>query len=105
MNDIVKIENNEIIVSKDVVEQIKEFQKIKEKMDLMEKELKANLKEAMESVGIEKFIINGLCATVKKGTTRRSLDTKKLKEDLPDIYEEYLKESPVASSITLTYAE
>lgn len=102
-NDLVKLENNEIIVATDVVEQIKNFHKLKAEMDIKEKELKASLKEAMEKKGIKKFIINGLCATIKEGTTRKSIDTKRIKEEIPEVYEMYLKESKVASSITLTY--
>lgn len=102
-NDLVRVENNEIVVATDVVEQIKNFQKLKAEMDIKEKELKASLKEAMEAKGIKKFIINGLCATIKEGTVRKSVDTKRMKEEIPEVYEAYLKESNVASSITLTY--
>ena len=105
MNEIVKIENNEIIVATEVIEQIKEFQKAKAKMDMMEKELKASLKSAMEQKGIKKFIINGLCANIKDATSRTAIDSKRLKEECPDIYKEYSKTTPVASSITLTFEE
>ena len=105
MNELVKIENNEIIVDNEVVQQIIAFQKAKAKMDLMEKELKSSLKEAMEKVGLKKFIVSGLCASIKDATTRNSIDTKRLKEECPDIYEAYLKTTPVSSSITLTFEE
>lgn len=105
MNEIVRIENNEIIVATEVIEQIKEFQKAKAKMDMMEKELKASLKSAMEQKGIKKFIINGLCANIKDATSRTAIDSKRLKEECPDIYREYSKTTQVASSITLTFEE
>lgn len=105
MNSLVKVENGEIVIATDIVEQIKNFQKMKEEMDLKEKDLKQQLKDAMEEKGIKKFIINGLCATIKAESTRTTLDSKKLKEELPDIYEEYSKTTPVASSITLTISE
>jgi len=72
---------------------------------MMEKELKAGLKEAMEQKGIKKFIINGLCANIKEATSRTAIDSKRLKEECPDIYEEYSKTTSVASSITLTFEE
>lgn len=105
MNSLVKIENNEIIVAKEAVQQIKDFEKLKAEIDLKEKELKQGLKDAMEELGIKKFIVNGLCATIKEATVRKSLDTTRIKNELPDIYEEYLKETPVSSSITLTIAD
>ena len=105
MNELAKIENNEIVIAKEKIDEIKNLKKAKEKFDLMEKELRQQLKDQMEKLGIKKFIINGLSATLKDATTRKSLDTTRLKNECPDIYEEYLKESPVASSITLTIAD
>ena len=105
MNDLVKIENNEIVVKPEVIEQFKSFKKIKDEMDLKEKEFKQQLKDQMEQLGIKKFIINGLSAVIKDGTIRTTLDSKRLKEELPDIYEEYSKTTEVASSITLTIAD
>ena len=102
---MVVIKNNEIIVDATVIEKIKDFKKAKAQMDLVEKELNKSLKEAMEKVGLKKFIVNGLCATIKDGTTRTTVDSKRLKEEAPDIYEEYSKTTPVASSITLTFEE
>ena len=105
MNELVKVENGKIEVAKEVVEQIKNFQKMKIEMDLKEKELKKNLKEAMETCGIKKWVTDGLCATITEGTTRTTLDSKRLKEELPDIYEEYSKTSNVSSSIKLVIGE
>lgn len=105
MNELVKIENNEIIVKKGAIEQLKNFYELKAKMDIMEKELKQGLKEVMEEKGVKKFIVNGLCASIKDSTTRTTIDSKKLKEECPDIYKAYSKTTNVASSITLTFSE
>ena len=61
--------------------------------------------EDMNNLGIKKFIINGLSATIKDGSTRTTIDSKRLKEECPDIYEAYSKTSEVKSSITLSVAE
>lgn len=105
MNELVVIENNEIMVDTETINKIKDFKKIKAQMDLLEKELNKSLKEAMEKVGLKKFIINGLCATIKEGTTRTTVNSKRLKEEVPDIYEAYSKTTPVSSSLTLTFEE
>ena len=104
-NELVKNEDNKIVVAEEVIEQFKNFIKLKEEFDLKEKELKHSLKEAMEKLEIKKFVVNGLCATIKEATVRKSLDTTRIKTEMPDIYEEYLKETPVSSSITLTIAD
>jgi predicted phage-related endonuclease len=97
--EIVKIENGQIEIAKEFTKQYKEFLKLQLEMDLKMKEVKEKVKSAMEEYGISSFDNDDLTITYRKGTTRKSVDSKKLKEELPDIYEEYLKESTVASSV------
>ena len=104
-NEIVKVENNEIIVAQEMVNKIIEFNKVKKEMEYQEKLLKDGLMEAMNSVGLKKFFINGLSAVIKDGTTRTTIDSKRLKEECPDIYEAYSKTSEVKPSLTLTVEE
>ena len=70
-------------------------------MDLAEKDLKNKLKEAMELLGKDKFIVNGFSAKIKAGYKTTRFDSTRFKKECPDIYNEYVKESDVASSITL----
>ena len=104
-NELVRIENNELIIAHEAVQKIIEFQKQKAQMDILEKELKQGLKEKMEELGMTGFSIKGLNATIRKATTRKTIDSKRMQAEIPEIYESYLKESQVASSITLSYDE
>lgn len=104
MNEIVKIENGEITVAQEIVNKIIEFNELKKEMEYQEKLLKEGLMEAMNSVGVDKFIVNGLSATIKKGSTRTTVDSTRLKNECPDIYEAYSKTSEVKPSIILTVA-
>jgi predicted phage-related endonuclease len=105
MEELVKIENGEITVAEEIVNQIIEFNKAKKEIEYQEKLLKEGLMNAMNEVGIKKFIINGLSATIKDGTTRTTIDSKRLKAECPEIYQAYSKTSDVKSSITLTVSE
>ena len=105
MNEIVKVENGQVIVAEDVINQIKEFNKAKKEMEYQEKLLKDGLMNAMNELGITKFIINGLSAQIKAGSTRVTIDSKRLKEECPEIYKAYSKETEVKPSIVLTIAE
>lgn len=102
MNELVKVENGQIVVAQEVVNQIVEFNKEKLKMDLVEKELKEKLKEAMENNNVTKLEFGELKVSYRNASTRTSIDSKKLKEELPDIYEEYSKTSNVSSSISIS---
>lgn len=99
MNELVKIENENFIVNEEYVEKYRQFLALKEYIELADKEIKQSAKDFMEATGKPNITAGGLVFEYQKGTTRTSLDSKKLKEDLPDIYEEYSKTSPVASSV------
>lgn len=80
---------------------IAEFEKaakeIKEKEDTLKKAILAE----MEDKGIVKLDTADLTITYVAGTDRETLDTKALKEELPDIYDTYVKISSVKPSIRL----
>ena len=61
----------------------------------MEEQLKEMFIEKMEANGIDKFISadGTFKATYVKETTSKTFDSKRLKEEKPDVYEEYLKET------------
>lgn len=104
MNEMVVFENNKLEVPSKVVEKMRELTKMKLETEMLEKELKEELLEAMEANGIkESFETNGLKVTYKKATTRTTLDSKKVKEELPEIFEKYSKTSEVKSSISLEF--
>lgn len=105
MEELVKVNNGEIKVAEEVVNKIKEFYKQKKEMEYQEKLLKEGLMNAMQLVGKENFIVDGLSATIRKGTTRTSIDSARLKNECPEIYESYLKTSEVKPSIILTIAD
>ena len=94
--------NNDIVISDDWLEKYRAFKKAQLEMDLAEKHFKEELKEAMESLGKTSVIRDGFSATVRKGSKRTTLDSKRLKEELPDIFNEYSKTTETNSSIVVT---
>ncbi len=101
MNEIVKVENNQIVATEEFIKNYKEKKKISEEFELMEKEFKQAIKDAMEQNNIEKVSGCGIYAELKYSKGRKTLDTKRLETELPDIYEEYLKQGNPYSSLTL----
>lgn len=104
-NNVVTIENGNVVVAQKIINKIIEFNKTKKEMEYQEKLLKEGLMKAMQEVGKTKFIVNGLSATIKSGSIKTTVDSKRLKEECPDIYEAYSKTSEVKPSIVLTIAE
>lgn len=68
-------------------------------------ELKAALLDAMEKNNIKKWENDVIAITYSPPTTRNQLDSKKIKNDHPDIFEKYVKTSSVKSSIRITLKE
>lgn len=101
--DLVKIEKGEIVVAEEIIKSIVDFEKQALEMKLKQDEFKTKLKELMESNNITKWESPNkeIKVSYRNASTRETLDSKKLKEDMPDIYAEYLKISDVSSSITL----
>lgn len=65
--------------------------------------MKAQIKEEMEKRNIESFKCDTFTITIKKEYTRTSFDSKKFKDDFPEIWEKYKKESVVKSSINIDF--
>lgn len=105
MNELVIIKGTDIEVQKEAIKKLKEFEKAKAQMDIMQKELKKALLEAMEKVGKEKVVVDGLAVTYTKPHKSSRLDSKKLREELPEVYDEYCKDVDVSASVRLTISE
>lgn len=103
MNEMIKVENNEIVLAEEVIKELKKFQKAKLKMDLMQEELKEQIKNAMEKYGKDKWISpdGSIVVNYIPETISKRLDQKKLKEEQEDIYNQYLKDTTTKSYVKL----
>lgn len=72
-----------------------------EEYNQLEKQLRETLLEQLELSGATQYTGRLFVATYVQPTTRVSLDSKRLKEEHPDIFESYAKETKVAGSIKL----
>lgn len=101
MNELVKLENGEYGLVKDAVDTITTIENEIKKLKEMQDNYKEQLLKVMEENDILKIEIPELTITRKAPTTRETLDSKALKEDMPEIYDEYVKISDVKGAITI----
>lgn len=73
----------------------------KKEFDAIEKQMKEQIKDAMEKYDIKKFSSDYVDITYVAPSTRTTLDSKNLKADHPDLFEQYSKQSKVSSSIRI----
>jgi 2,3-bisphosphoglycerate-independent phosphoglycerate mutase len=103
MKELIKIENDAFILDIDASNKIAEFERqiklIKEAEDAVKEVIKAE----MEARGILKVEdkTNGMTITYIAPSHRETFDSKKFKADNPDMYDEYVKLTPVKSSIRI----
>ena len=101
MNDLVKVENGKIVVAQEFTQKYVEFQKKALEMKLIEKEVREELKKAMEENGILGFEDDFIKVIYKKASSKTIIDSTRLKEERPDIAKEYSKTSNVSSSVSI----
>lgn len=84
-----------------VLQQLQELEVQAKKIEEQQKALKEDLLVAMEKHGVEKWDNEVMTVTYVKPTTRTSIDSAKLKKEMPEIAEKYSKTSNVKSSIRI----
>lgn len=64
-------------------------------------EVRTAIKEAMIKNNVKKFDSDNLSITLVSASVRKGLDTTAIKENEPEIYAKYLKETPVQASVRI----
>lgn len=97
--ELVRYENDKLVVAEEFTKEYAEFQKQVARMDIKLKEVKEALKTAMEKHNLENYEDDYIKVSYTKAYTKTQVDSKRLKAELPDIYDDYSKKSNVSSSI------
>ncbi len=101
MNNVAKIKDGKFLIENDFALKLKQYFTLQEAIDLALKEVKQMALDYLEETGEKSVEANGIKFEYRAGTTRTSLDTKRMKEELPDVYEEYSKTSNVSSTVVV----
>ena len=100
MNEVT-FENGKIQIAVEVMKELQAFNEQKAAMELKEKRIKEAILQAMEENNIKSFENDFVSIKYIPQTTRKSVDTAKMKEE--GVYDVYLKESTVKSQVRLTW--
>ena len=99
--ELIKIENEIAVLDGETSLKIAEFERAIKELKDKEDELKQSILNEMESKNIIKLETDDLMINYIAPSERETLDSKRLREEQPDLYDEYVKFSPVKSSIRL----
>jgi regulator of replication initiation timing len=97
--ELIKVENEIGILDTEVSKKVAEFEKAIKEIKEKEEELKQNILTEMENKNILKLETDDLMITYIAPAERETFDSKKFREENSDLYDEYVKFSPVKSSI------
>jgi hypothetical protein len=101
--ELVKYDGEMIILAEAAIQKMAEVSRMKAEVDAYESKLKDELLKAMEEHGVKKFENDLISAVYVAPTVRRTVDSKALKALYPEIAQSLEKESPVKSSVRVTF--
>ena len=101
---IINQEDALVVMKKDAAAVIKAIADLtiqKKKIEEQEKGMRAQLIKAMEQYGVKKFESDSVTFTYTAPMVRNSIDSAKLKKELPDVAAKYTKTSNVSASVKI----
>lgn len=100
-DELITVSNGVALLDAQAAAKIEDFERRIKAIKEAEDALKAAILAEMESKNILSIKTESMAISFVAESERESLDTKKLKEEKPDIYDEYVKFSPVKASIRI----
>lgn len=85
-----------------IEQQITAFEKHLAELKEQEKQLKAGILETMQANGVQKWEFENLRFSIRRGGTRTTFDSAKFKDEHPDLYKQYAKQTTVADTLLIT---
>jgi len=104
-NNLPAVQEQSGVVSLEVIHAITNLLKRQQEIDTLMDEFKKGLKAAMIENGIKSFECDAFKATIAKDSVVTKFDSKKFKEDHPDLYNEYSSEGFRSGSFTIKLKE
>ncbi|MEK6884163.1 MAG: hypothetical protein AABY22_31325 [Nanoarchaeota archaeon] len=89
------------IIEEKISSVVANFKKELEEKNKQLENIRESIKVAMRDSDVKKFENDVISLTYVAPTTRKSIDTDKLKEEKPELWEEYSKVSEVKDSIRI----
>lgn len=106
---IVKKYNSNIVIDKSLaktyIEKKRELEILEKEVKDIEDNLKLELLPMMRELDKDKTLSNGIYASITSGYTKYSIDTTRLKNERPELYKKYLKETNVNEYVTLKISD
>lgn len=101
MNEIITMTNQMPMIATEIEGQIAQLEIQAKEIKKQQEELRGALLEAMEENNIVKLDGEYVTITYVQPTEREDFDKAKFRADNPDLYDDYIKMSPVKASLRI----
>lgn len=105
MGDLIIVNNKDVNLVPEAKALIIELEQKKKEIDEMIKEYRAEILKQMEAHNIRKIDCGEIAFTYKDAYDKFTFESKKFKEENPDLYDQYLKRSEMPASILVKIRE
>ena len=99
--ELIKIENDIVLATDQLVNEALEIKYLEEKLKAKKDNLTLTLLEEMKAKEIKKIETPDVIISYIDETERETLDSKRFRTENPDLYDEYVKFTPVKASIRI----
>lgn len=99
MNELITFNGDMAILNAETSKRIADFERKIKEIKQAEDELKQGILAEMEEKGVIKINTEELIVSYVAPTDRETFDSKRFKAEHQDIYDEYVKMSPVKASV------
>lgn len=99
--ELIKVENNIVLASDQLINEALEIKYLEEKLKAKKDNLTLTLLEEMKAKDIKKIETPDVIISYIDETERETLDSKRFRTENPDLYDEYVKFTPVKASIRI----
>ena len=99
--ELIRVENNIAVANEELINAALEVKFLEEKLKAKKDALTLSLLEEMQNKGIKKIETPDVVISYLDESEREVFDSKKFREDYPDMYDEYVKFSKVKASVRI----
>ena len=101
MNELITFEGNSALLTKEAGAKLAEIETAIKAYKEQEEKLKAAILAEMEAHGIVKVATDDVSVTYIAPTDRETFDSRTFCKDNPDLYDDYVKITPVKASLRI----
>lgn len=105
MDELITVKDGFAILDHTVATQIADFERVIAQLKEKEDELRERILCEMERKGIKKIDTMDLVLTYKAPYDRETFQSKQFREDNPDLYDSYIRMTPVKASVSIKLKE